>query len=88
MSVIRKKIWPEYFEDVKSGKKTFEFRVADFDVKEGDTLILEEFDSRTKTYTGRTMEKKISHYIHIKPEDFNKFGGISKNGFYVISLKG
>lgn len=87
MAIAKKKIWPEYFDDVKSGKKTFEFRVADFDVKEGDTLVLEEYDGKTKAYTGRSIEKKVSHHIHIKPEEFNKFGDISKNGFYVISLK-
>ena len=27
---IEKKIWPEYFDDVKSGKKKFELRLADF----------------------------------------------------------
>jgi ASC-1-like (ASCH) protein len=42
MAIIRKKIWPEYFKLVTSGKKRFELRVADFDIKEGDTLILKE----------------------------------------------
>lgn len=32
MVVIKKKIWPEYFELVKSGKKRFELRVADFEI--------------------------------------------------------
>lgn len=40
--IIKKKIWPKFFEEVKSGKKKFEVRVADFNIKEGDTLILEE----------------------------------------------
>jgi len=38
MAIIKKKIWPEYFELVRSGKKRFEARLADFDIKEGDTL--------------------------------------------------
>lgn len=52
---IRKKIWPEYFELIKSGKKRFELRVDDFDVKDGDTLVLEEWDPGTKEYTGRKI---------------------------------
>ena len=56
MAIIKKKIHPEYFDMVKSGKKKFELRLADFDIKEGDTLILEEWNPETKQYTGRKLE--------------------------------
>lgn len=46
--IIRKKIWPEFFEAVKSGKKRFEVRLADFKIKEGDKLVLEEWDQKQK----------------------------------------
>ena len=36
------------FELVKSGKKKFELRLADFDIKEGDTLVLKEWDLEIK----------------------------------------
>jgi ASC-1-like (ASCH) protein len=42
MTTIRKKIQPQYFDAILSGKKNFELRLNDFDVKEGDVLILEE----------------------------------------------
>jgi len=42
MATIHKKIWPEYFEAVAQGKKKFEFRLNDFEIKEGDVLVLEE----------------------------------------------
>lgn len=45
---IKKKIWPEFFELVVSGKKKFELRVADFDIKEGDTFVMGEWDPKTK----------------------------------------
>lgn len=45
MASIKKKIWPKYFTQVKSGKKRFQLRLADFKIKEGDILILEEWDS-------------------------------------------
>lgn len=57
MSVIKKKIWPQYFDAVASGKKKYELRLDDFDVAEGDTLVLEEWDPQTKACTGRSMEK-------------------------------
>lgn len=40
MAVIKKKIWPQYFDEVANGKKKFELRLADFDIAEGDTFIL------------------------------------------------
>lgn len=49
MAIINKKIWPEYFDAVASGNKKFELRLNDFDIKEGDTLVLEEWDPKDKT---------------------------------------
>jgi len=51
------KTWPEYFEEILTGKKTFEVRKNDRDYKVGDTLILKEFkligiDDKLN-YTGR-----------------------------------
>ncbi len=40
MADIEKKIWPEYFDAVRSGEKNFEIRLADFECKPGDRLIL------------------------------------------------
>jgi len=51
MTTIRKKIWPEYFELARAGKKRFELRVADFDIREEDALILEKWNPEKKGYT-------------------------------------
>ena len=59
MAVIKKKSWPKIFNLMKSGKKKFDLRVADFKVKAGDTLILEEYDPKKKAYTGRKISKKV-----------------------------
>ncbi len=58
MAIINKKIWPKYFELVKSNKK-IKLRLADFNIKEGDILVLEEWDPRKKRYilTERLREK-------------------------------
>ena len=86
MAVIKKKIWQEYFELVSSGKKKFELRLADFDIAEGDMLLLEEWDPKTKEYTGRTIEKKVSFLLKFKLDDFGQEQEIKEKGFLVIQL--
>jgi len=39
-----KKVWPEYFQRILGGKKTFELRLADWECAEGDGLVLQEWD--------------------------------------------
>ncbi|OHA88128.1 MAG: hypothetical protein A2653_03095 [Candidatus Zambryskibacteria bacterium RIFCSPHIGHO2_01_FULL_43_25] len=87
---IEKKIWPEYFEKILDGKKTFELRLNDFEINEGDTLILKEWDPDTKEYTGREVEKKVGYVGKWKIDELTKFWSredIDKNGLQVISLK-
>lgn len=58
------KTWPEYFEEVFMGRKTFEVRQNDRDYKNGDTLILKEFDNKTQRYTGRTIARTVTYVLH------------------------
>ena len=53
------KIRTEYFKDVKSGRKTFEFRWDDRDYRLGDTLQLSEWRPIKRKFTGRSIQKKI-----------------------------
>ena len=87
MAVIRKKTWPELFELVSEGKKRFDLRVNDFEIKEGDTLILEEWDPQTKQYTGRTIEKKAGYILKLRLDDFGQKKGMEDNGLIVIQLE-
>jgi ASC-1-like (ASCH) protein len=87
MAIIKKKITPEYFELVDSGKKKFEWRLADFDIKEGDTFILEEWDPKTKQYTGRKVEKKVGYVLKFKLNDFGQQDQIREKGLVVIQLE-
>ena len=86
MAIIKKKIWPEYFELVSSGKKKFELRLADFEVGEGDTLLLEEWDPETKEYTGRKIEKKVSFVLKFNLNDFGQEDIIREKGLVIIQL--
>jgi hypothetical protein len=90
MATIEKKVWPEFFAKLESGDKTFELRLADFDVAEGDTLILKEWDPVKKEYTGKQVEKKVGYIYSIKSLKDLEFwpeGEIEKYGINVISLK-
>jgi len=86
MATIKKKIWPEYFKLVKSGRKNFELRLADFKVKTGDTLILEEYNPKTKKYTGRKITKKVKYLLKFNLNDFGQKKEIEKKGLYVIQF--
>lgn len=86
MAIIKKKIWPEFFELVKSGRKRFELRLADFDIKEGDIFILEEWDPETREYTGKKIEKKVNNVFKFSLDDFKQKKKLEEKGFYVIQF--
>ena len=86
MAIIHKKLWPEYFDLVVSGKKRFELRVADFAVAEGDTLVLEEWDPQTKSYTGRSVEKKVDYILKFDLDKHGQKDKIIEKGLYVIQI--
>ena len=87
MAIVKKKIWPKYFELISSGKKRFELRLADFDVQEGDTLILEEWNPENKEYTGRTIEKKIDYILKFNLDSFGQEREIKDKGIFIIQFE-
>ncbi len=84
---IEKKIWPKYFEDVLNGKKNFEVRLADWDINEGDILILREWDSEKKEYTGRQVEKEISYILKTKDFDLFSKEEVDEFGYQILGFK-
>ena len=86
--IIKKKTWPEFFELILSGKKKYDMRVNDFDISEGDTLVLEEWDPETKQYTGRKLEKEVGYVGRWKLGDaFFPEKEVMEKGIQIISLK-
>jgi len=83
---IKKKVWPKYFGLIKSGKKKFELRLADFKVKKGDILILEEWNPKTKKYTGRKLKKKVNYVIKTKSLKFWPQEEIKKYGYQILQF--
>lgn len=99
MAVIVKKILPEWFEKVASGEKKFELRLADFDIKEGDTLRLEEWaedgaatgvtvgGGASRYPTGRSIEKVATYVRKADLADWlKKQPELLEKGFYVIQF--
>ena len=90
MAIIRKKTWPgpKYFDAIASGKKKYDLRLSDFDINEGDTLILEEWDPASKGYTGRKIEKKVTYVGRFKVDQlFWPEEQIKEKGIQIISLE-
>ena len=86
MARIEKKAWPELFEKVMNGQKNFDLRLADFDIAEGDTLVLREWDPEKKDYTGREVEKEAKIILKTKDQKFWPDQEVEKYGFQVIGF--
>jgi len=84
---IEKKIWPEFFRLVRSGKKTCELRLADFKCKPGDTMVLREWNPKTGKYTGKIVKKKVTSVIKTKDIRFWPKKMIEKYGLQIICIK-
>ncbi|MGA2910420.1 MAG: DUF3850 domain-containing protein [Candidatus Microgenomates bacterium] len=84
---IRKKTWNDAFEKILSGEKTFDARLANFDCKPGDILILEEYDPKLKKYTGRKIEKEVTFVLNTKEQKYWSQSDIAKTGLQIIGFK-
>jgi hypothetical protein len=76
------------FKELASGNKTFELRLDDFECRTGDTLVLREWDPKTRQYTGKSLEKKVGFVLKMKDVKFFADEDVKKFGYQVISLCG
>lgn len=87
--IVEKKIWPEFYELVESGKQKYQLRLNDFEIEEGDTLVLREWDPKTKEYTGRELRKDVTHVYTFTHDDLTRFHQkeeILEKGLHIISI--
>jgi ribosomal protein S17 len=84
---IEEKVWPEYFEAILKGEKTFELRLADFKCQKGDILVLREWDPKKKDYTGRVIKKKITYVLRTKDLPFWGKNEVDKFGYQIIGFR-
>ena len=82
-----KKVWPEYFQKILDGKKTYELRLADWECSDGDILVLQEWDPVTKKYTGREIEKEVTYVGKIKHMAFWPKEDVEKYGYQIIAFR-
>lgn len=67
-AVYKLKCWPEYFNAISSGEKTFDVRQGnDRLYKVGDMLHFQEYDPKTSGYTGRALMRRVTYVMHGKP---------------------
>src|SRR5262245_19533902 len=57
------KCWPPFWEDVDSGRKTFELRKDDRAYEVGDVIVLREWHPGVKLYTGRVCRRTVSYKL-------------------------
>lgn len=74
------KCWPDYFEAVKEGNKSFELRKDDRPFEIGDKVILQEYVPNDDSYSGQELTFEISYILRDAP----KFG--LKPGFCILGL--
>jgi 8-oxo-dGTP diphosphatase len=84
--VIEKKVLSKYFDKIVSGEKTYELRLADWDCQQGDTLVLNEIDPKTKQPTGRSLKRRVGYIGKTKDFDFWTKEEVDKYGYQIISL--
>lgn len=82
-----KKVWPEYFQKILDGEKTYELRLADWECTPGDILVLQEWNPETKQFTGRTLEKEVTYVGKTKNMIFWPKEDVEKFGYQIIAFK-
>lgn len=88
MNIIHNlKCWPEFFNAILRGDKTFDIRFNDRDFRSGQEIVLKEWvpndiehSDRSPGYTGRILHRKINYTL--TGEQF----GI-KEGFIILNLR-
>jgi len=55
---------------MKEEKRNAELRLADFNIKTGDILLLEEWDPKKKEYTGKLLRKRVKKVTKLDLLDF------------------
>jgi len=75
----RLKVWSNFFDDVKSGRKNYEVRYDDRDFQVGDVLVLMEFHPLSGVITGEEVRRVVTHKLD------DRFGGLVR-GYCVLGL--
>ena len=86
MAVIEKKTWPDFFEKISKGEKNVDLRLADFELKSGDILVLKEWDPIRQRYTGRSINKIVKNVNKVNLTTFWDLKKVKNHGIYLIEF--
>ncbi len=78
------KVWPEYFDAIQRGDKTFEIRKDDRGFQEHDVLLLREYSPGSDEYTGREITARVTYCIRGNEPMGFAFG--LRTGFVAMAL--
>lgn len=76
------KTWPSHFNDLMGKEKTVELRKNDRKYQQGDTLVLWEWDTNTKQYSGFFIRGIVTHMVRS-----HESCGALVDGYVALSLK-
>jgi hypothetical protein len=86
MVLIEKKIWPDMFETDRD--LSIDYRLADFELKDGDQIRFREWDPKTEEYTGREYMKTVRRVTrHNSPTRYWTREELEKHGFYIMEFE-
>lgn len=69
------------------GKKKYELRLDDFDIAEGDTLVLQEWAGEPRKFTGRKIEKRVTYVAKFRTDElYWSEEEIHEKGLQIISF--
>lgn len=63
MKTHQVKSWPEFFEPISMGVKTFDLRLDDRGYAVGDNVQFEEFRHVTGEHTGKVVTRRITYIL-------------------------
>ncbi len=84
---VAKKSLPEFFSKYKSGKRCAEIRLADFDLRSGDAILLKEYNPKNRKFTGRKVRRKCRSVSKFNPLKHYSMAQLKKYGLYVIEFE-
>jgi hypothetical protein len=84
MKIHELKSWPQFFEKVVSGEKTFEVRLDDRNFKVGDFLYLREYDPKALRYSGRFQYARITYILDAREDRI--VAGVIHSNYVVLAI--
>lgn len=57
------KCWPMYFEAICTGRKTYEVRLNDRNYREGDAILIREYDPAGDSFSGRVILAQVGYVL-------------------------